>query len=87
MAPVFLTESVSDNGDGRPVGMNAEHLKLSLVHESDPYKVFPAIAFQQGKMYPKIKEGLGFDVCYSIEENNFRGEPSVQLNIKDIKTD
>ncbi len=87
MAPIFLTESVSDNGDGKPVGINAEHLKLSLVHESDPYKVFPAIAFQQGKIYPKIKEGLGFDVCYSIEENIFRGEPSIQLNIKDIKTD
>jgi len=87
MAPVFFTESVSDNGDGKPVGVNAEHLKLSLVHESDPYKIYPAIAFQQGKIYPAIKDGLGFDICYSLEENIFRGESMIQLNIKDIKTD
>ena len=87
LAPVFLTESVSDNGDGKPVGMNADHLKLSLVHEADPYKVFQAIAFQQGKMFSSIKGGIGFDICYSLEENLFRGESTLQLNVKDIKID
>ncbi len=87
MVPVFFTENVSDNGEGKLVGMNGEHLKLSIVHETDPYKTFPAIAFQQGKNFPNIKGGLGFDICYSIEENIFRGESTLQLNIKDIKTD
>ncbi len=87
MAPVFLTENVSDNGTGKPVGMNAEHLKLSLVHEKDPYKVFPAIAFQQGKLFPKVSGGQGFDICYSLDENVFRGESTIQINIKDIKVD
>jgi single-stranded-DNA-specific exonuclease len=87
MAPVFLTENVSDNGNGKPVGMNSEHLKLSLVHENDPYKVFPAIAFQQGKLHTKISGGQGFDICYSLDENVFRGESTIQINIKDIKVD
>jgi single-stranded-DNA-specific exonuclease len=87
MAPVFLTENVSDNGSGKPVGMNSEHLKLSLVHENDPYKVFPAIAFQQGKLHSKISGGQGFDICYSLDENVFRGETTIQINIKDIKVD
>ena len=87
MAPVFLTENVSDNGSGKPVGVNAEHLKLSLVHEKDPYRVFPAIAFQQGKLFPKISGGQGFDICYSLDENVFRGESTIQINIKDIKVD
>ncbi len=87
MAPVFLTENVSDNGGGKLVGMNAEHLKLSLVHEKDPYRVFPAIAFQQGKLFPKISRGQGFDICYSLDENVYRGESSIQINIKDIKVD
>ncbi len=87
MAPVFLTENVSDNGTGKPVGMNAEHLKLSLVHEKDPYRVFPAIAFQQGKLFPKISGGQGFDICYSLDENVYRGEATIQINIKDIKVD
>ncbi|MBE0654481.1 MAG: hypothetical protein IH594_11820, partial [Bacteroidales bacterium] len=49
--------------------------------------VFPAIAFQQGNIFKKIKGGHAFDICYSIDENKFRGTSVIQLNIKDIKTD
>ncbi len=87
MAPVFLTENVVDNGTGKPVGTNGDHLKLNLIQEADPYKVYPAIAFQQGFRFPKIKNGNAFDICYSIEENEFMGKVSLQLNIKDIKFD
>jgi single-stranded-DNA-specific exonuclease len=87
MSPVFLTENVSDNGDGKVVGLNSEHLKLNLVQETDPYKVFPAIAFQQGNKFKKIQNGQAFDICYSIEENQFRNVVNLQLNVKDIKTD
>ncbi len=87
LAPVFLTENVSDNGEGKLVGMNGEHIKLALVQEEDPFKVFPAIAFQQGDKYPFIAGGHGFDICYSIEENVFRGETNLQLNVKDVKVD
>ena len=87
MAPVFLTENVSDNGESKVVGMNGEHLKLALVQEEDPFKVFPAIAFQQGKKYASIAGGHAFDLCYTVEENVFRGEANLQLNVKDIKTD
>jgi len=87
MAPVFLTENVVDNGTGKPVGINGDHLKLNLIQEADPYKVYPAIAFQQGFRFPGIKNGSAFDICYSIEENEFMGKISLQLNIKDIKFD
>lgn len=87
MAPVFLTENVVDNGDGKIVGATGEHLKLCLVQEQDPFHFFPAIAFQQGKIFNKIKGGHAFDICYSIDENKFRGKTTIQLNIKDIKTD
>ncbi len=87
MAPVFLTENVVDNGYGKAVGVNREHLKLSLVQEDNPFKFFPAIAFQKGDMADKIVNGQPFDICYSIEENEFRGTVNIQLNIKDIKFD
>ncbi len=87
MNPVFLTENVVDNGEGKIVGVNTEHLKLSLVQEEDPFRVFPAIAFQQAQQLKKIQGGKAFDICYSLEENNFRGVSNIQLNIKDIKTD
>jgi len=87
MAPVFLTENVVDNGCGKIVGANGEHLKLALVQEDNPFRFFPAIAFQQGTVFEKIMNGKAFDICYSIEENAFRGDVSIQLNIKDIKLD
>ncbi|MGC9342707.1 MAG: DHHA1 domain-containing protein, partial [Bacteroidales bacterium] len=87
MAPVFLTENVVDNGDGKIVGATGEHLKLCLVQEQDPFNVFPAIAFQQGKKFKKIHGGHAFDICYSLDENRFRGKVTLQLNVKDIKTD
>jgi single-stranded-DNA-specific exonuclease len=87
MAPVFLTENVVDNGTGKPVGSNGDHLKLSLIQEEDPYKIYPAIAFQQGRRYPGTINGVAFDICYTIVENEFMGKVNLQMNIRDIKFD
>lgn len=87
MAPVFLTENVSDNGSGSLVGSTRDHLRLNIVHEDDPYRVFPGIGFNLAHHYKKICQGIGFDMCYTIDENSFRGKVSLQLKIKDIKTD
>jgi single-stranded-DNA-specific exonuclease len=85
MAPVFVTKNVADNGEGRIVGLTKEHLKLSLIQENDPFKKFPAIAFQQANLYEYIQSGDFFDICYAIDENCYRGVSTLQLNIKDIK--
>ncbi|MGM0406683.1 MAG: single-stranded-DNA-specific exonuclease RecJ, partial [Bacteroidota bacterium] len=85
MAPVFVTNDVADNGEGRIVGISKEHLKLSLIQEDDPFKKYAAIAFQQSNLYEYIHSGDFFDICYSVDENCFRGMTTLQLNIKDIK--
>ncbi|MFO7827205.1 MAG: single-stranded-DNA-specific exonuclease RecJ, partial [Bacteroidales bacterium] len=85
MAPVFVTKDVADNGEGRIVGISKEHLKLSLIQEDDPFKKYAAIAFQQSNLYEYIHSGDFFDICYSVDENCFRGMTTLQLNIKDIK--
>ena len=85
MAPVFITKDVADNGEGRIVGLSKEHLKLSLVQEDEPFKSYPAIAFQQANLFEYISSGDYFDICYSIDENSFRGITTLQLNIKDIQ--
>ncbi len=87
MAPVFFTENVSDNGNGKRVGSEGDHLKLNLVQEANPYREFAAIAFQMGKKMDKITHGKSFDICYSVEENEYRGRKSLQLNVKDLKFD
>jgi single-stranded-DNA-specific exonuclease len=86
-APVFLSENVVDNGYGRAVGNSGEHLKLTLIQEENPFKVFPAIAFHQGSMFSKVQHGAPFDICYQLMENEFRGRVSLQINILDMKFD
>jgi single-stranded-DNA-specific exonuclease len=85
MAPVFIAKNVADNGEGRIVGLTKEHLKLSLIQESDPFNNYSAIAFQQANLFEYISSGDFFDICFSIDENCYRGIKNLQLNIKDIK--
>jgi single-stranded-DNA-specific exonuclease len=85
LAPVFVARNVRDTGDARLVGSNKEHIKLSLVQDDAPDFIFPAIAFHQPHHYNSIHKGKPFDICFSIEENNFRGKRTIQLNIKDMK--
>lgn len=83
MAPVFQTEGVINAGGTRVVGKN--HLKLYIVHPDVSGGPFSGIAFQQGAHVEKIEEGSPFTICYHIEENEWNGMVSLQLNVKDIK--
>lgn len=84
-APVFLTENVYDAGNGRRVGPGANHLKLDLIQESQPYHQIGAIGFNMAEYFDHIKAGNPIDVCYSIVENFYRGNSTVQLRLKDIR--
>jgi len=86
MSPVFVSRNVFDTGSGRMVGSSGEHLKLDLCQESTGQKSIPAIAFSQANHFEYIKGGNPFDICYSLEMNEFRGNRNLQLNIRDIKT-
>ncbi len=83
--PVFVTENVYDSGAGRKVGAGGLHLKLDLIQESQPYHQIPAIAFNMAGCYDYIHEGNPFDICYSIVENYYRGNATIQLRVRDIR--
>lgn len=85
MSPVFITRGVSDSGTGKMVGSSGEHLRLDLRDATAGTRAFPAIAFNQGDQFEYIRNGEPFDVCYSVEMNEFRGNRNLQLNIKDIQ--
>ncbi len=86
MSPVFVSRNVFDTGSGRMVGSSGEHLKLDLCQECTGRKSFPGIAFSQADHFEYIRGGNPFDICYSLEMNEFRGSRNLQLNIRDIKT-
>ena len=85
MTPVFISEKVVDYGYSRPVGRNKEHLKLSVVDDIREGDVKGGIAFSMGNLYPKISSGAQFDVCYSVQENEYMGKIETQLMVRDIK--
>ncbi|MFL5728360.1 MAG: single-stranded-DNA-specific exonuclease RecJ [Cytophagaceae bacterium] len=81
MQPVFVSEFVCD--DGRSRVLKEQHLKLSIRQDASPS--IEAIGFGMGHYYAKISEGKPFHLCYSIGENEFNGNKSLQLSIRDIK--
>lgn len=84
-SPVFLSENVYDNGNGRRVGSEGGHLKLELIQEAHPYHHISAIAFNMSGYFDYIKAGNAVDACYSIVENYYKGVANTQLRVKDLK--
>lgn len=85
LSPVFLTENVYDNGNGRKVGSDNGHLKLELIQEDDPHRHISAIAFNRSEHFDHLHAGNPVDICYSVAENYYRGIANIQLRVKDIK--
>lgn len=89
ISPVFITENVYDNGNGRKVGVSElgglKHLKLELIQEDEPYHYISAIAFNLSEHFDHMQAGNPVDICYSIAENYYRGIANIQLRVKDIK--
>lgn len=85
LSPVFISERVYDNGNGRKVGTESGHLKLELIQEDDFHRHISAIAFNRTEHFEHLKGGSPVDICYSIAENYYRGIANLQLRVKDIK--
>lgn len=83
--PVFRTNHLVDTGFPRVVGN--KHLKFSAIQLESRSRAFPAIGFQLGEHYSRVKAGNSFDICYTLEENYWNGKTEIQLNVKDIRFD
>jgi single-stranded-DNA-specific exonuclease len=86
MKPIFVSKKVFDYGTSRLVGKEQEHLKLELV-DSSSENVINGIAFRMHEYNDHLKALNPLDICYTIEENSFNGNTSIQLMIRDIKID
>jgi len=84
MKPVFETKNVYDYGNSRLVGKEQEHLKLELIDNTSE-NVMNGIAFRMHEFNDYLKALNPLDICYTLEENNFNGNTTIQLMIRDIK--
>jgi len=83
MSPVFMTKDLVDKGYVRIVGNN--HLKMDIQASQNPKESFSSIAFSQAQHFDDVLRKKIFSACYAIEENEFNGKISLQLNVKDMK--
>ncbi len=86
MTPIFASYNVYDTGSGRTVGKNEEHLKLDLKQESSKNFFFPAIGFNLGYKVGELIHTKKFNICYSVDKNEFMNKESLQLRIRDIQS-
>jgi single-stranded-DNA-specific exonuclease len=86
MKPTFVASGLRDNGYGKKVGANEEHLKLSIISGADE-KTYNAIGFGLGYKFDLINTGQPFSAVFTIDENHWNGISSLQLVLKDIKVD
>jgi single-stranded-DNA-specific exonuclease len=84
MTPVFFTKSLSDSGFAKPVGKTQDHLKCS-VQQLPKQQFIGAIGFNLGNKFDLISQKKPFDAVYSIDENEWNGEVSLQLKLRDIR--
>lgn len=84
MAPIFVTDNViADTTTVRIVGKN--HLKMDVIHPDISSYPIPTIAFHKGDYFDYVAQGRPFKICYHLEQNDWNGHVTLQLNIKDIK--
>jgi single-stranded-DNA-specific exonuclease len=83
MTPVFLTKNLKDCGFGKCVGGEDLHLKCRLKQGNKPESI-DAIGFNLGPKLNIIKPDNSFKAVYTIDENEWNGDISLQLKLKDI---
>lgn len=84
MAPVFGTENVIV--DVMPKVIKDKHLK-GFIHSRNSSKLYEFIGFGLADKLEHIKVGEPFHIAYHLEENNYLGNKSLILNLKDIRID
>lgn len=82
-APVFVSHNVYITGNPYVVGI--KHLKLNLKQQNST--IFESIGFGLAEYESLLQPNQPFSVCYTVEENIWKDQRRLQLNIKAIEID
>ncbi|CAM4440993.1 single-stranded-DNA-specific exonuclease RecJ [Flavobacterium terrigena] len=83
MTPVFMSKNVVDSGYAKTLGNDEEHLKVFVKQNGSPN--FNGIGFGLGKKITIVKNRNPFEAVYVVEENEWNGNVSLQLQLRDIR--
>lgn len=83
MTPIFMSENLRDTGYGKCVGEDDKHLRLVVKQDSDASIV--CIGFNLGHKCNLTTNNKPFNAVYSIDENHWNGNVSLQLKLRDLR--
>ncbi len=84
MTPIFMTDNLIDSGFGKCVGEDDKHLRITATQSRNDKRV--GIGFGLGDKLDLITNKKPFKAVYSIDENYWNGNTSLQLKLRDIKS-
>lgn len=83
MSPIFMSTQLRDTGWAKCVGADETHLKVTVSQQrSQP---IGGIGFNIGSKISKVQHKKPFDAVFSVDENVWNGQTSLQLRLRDIK--
>ncbi|MCK0108190.1 single-stranded-DNA-specific exonuclease RecJ [Flavobacteriaceae bacterium S0825] len=83
MTPIFMTNNLRDTGYGKCVGEDDKHLRITVTQSGKEKLV--CIGFGLGDKLDIISNKKPFKAVYSVDENHWNGNVSLQLKLRDIK--
>ena len=83
MTPIFMTEDLKDTGYGKCVGEDDKHIRCTVTQSGR--EKFVCIGFNLGNKLNLIKDKKPFKAVYSVDENHWQGNVSLQLKLRDLK--
>lgn len=83
LSPVFMGEHLRDTGYAKGVGENGAHLKLSVTqHGIGP---IGGIGFNLGDKLSLVSQRKPFSAVFSLDENEWQGNVTLQLKLRDLR--
>jgi len=82
--PVFETRSVYVMNSLS--NFKDRHIKFLAAQEGNE-TIFQAVAFDLAEHYERLANGDNFRMAFTVEENLYNGNTTIQLRVKDIKFD
>lgn len=84
LKPVFESRNVFVQN--ALTNLKDRHVRF-LAGQAGNSSIFTAIGFDMAEYYAPLLESKSFRMAYTVEENTFNGETSIQLRIRDLKFD
>ena len=80
MRPVFIVKNVLDSGESKL--LKEQHIRFCVKQKNNSFK---GIGFNMAEKFAIIEKKKPMDIVFSIDENEFNGNKTLQLKVIDVR--